>query len=119
MGGGRSVPAAEREEAVYDILNCGPRNRFVVRGVDGPFIVHNCTQAACCDILIHGHVRSEPAMPALMTIYDELIVEIDEKEDVERCKQNLIDCMTTELPPWCASWPIKAEAWAERRYRKG
>ena len=119
MGGGRSVPAAEREEAVYDILNCGPRNRFVVRGVDGPFIVHNCTQAACCDILIHGHVRAEPAMPALMTIYDELIVEIDEKEDVERCKQNLIECMTTELPPWCASWPIKAEAWAERRYRKG
>lgn len=119
VGGGRVVPAAERTEAVFDILNCGPRNRFVVRGQDGPFIVHNCTQAACCDILVHGHVRAEPMMPALMTIYDELIVEVDEKEDVERCKRDLIDCMTTELPAWCASWPIKAEAWAERRYRKG
>ena len=85
----------------------------------GGKLAENVTQAACCDILIHGHIRAEPMMPALMTIYDELIVEIDEKEDVERCKQNLIDCMTTELPPWCASWPIKAEAWAERRYRKG
>lgn len=27
----------------YDILNCGPRNRLVVRSVDGrPLIVHNC-----------------------------------------------------------------------------
>lgn len=31
----------------------------------------------------------------------------------------MLSCMTTELPAWCASWPIKAEAWAERRYRKG
>lgn len=85
----------------------------------GGKLAENVTQAACCDILIHGHVRAEPMMPALMTIYDELIVEIDEKEDVERCKRDLVECMTTELPPWCASWPIKAEAWAERRYRKG
>lgn len=29
--------------AVYDLLNCGPRNRFVVRGVNGELlIVHNC-----------------------------------------------------------------------------
>jgi hypothetical protein len=26
----------------YDILSCGPRNRFVVLGRDGPLIVHNC-----------------------------------------------------------------------------
>lgn len=28
---------------VYDLMNCGPRNRFVVRGREGEFlIVHNC-----------------------------------------------------------------------------
>ena len=28
---------------VYDVVNCGPRNRFIVRGVDGQLsIVHNC-----------------------------------------------------------------------------
>ena len=32
---------------VYDIVNCGPRNRFTVRGSDGvPLIVHNCHQIA-------------------------------------------------------------------------
>lgn len=31
-------------QPVYDILNCGPRSRFVVAGTDGlPLIVHNCT----------------------------------------------------------------------------
>ena len=31
------------EVAVYDLVNCGPRNRFVVRGVNGEhLIVHNC-----------------------------------------------------------------------------
>lgn len=45
-----SVPLAlgesadnSRQEEVYDVLNCGPRNRFVVRGEGGQLlIVHNC-----------------------------------------------------------------------------
>jgi hypothetical protein len=29
--------------AVYDVLNCGPRSRFVVRGSDGGYLIaHNC-----------------------------------------------------------------------------
>lgn len=31
---------------VYDIVNAGPRNRFVARGTEGPVIVHNCRQIA-------------------------------------------------------------------------
>lgn len=32
---------------VYDLVNCGPRNRFTVRGEDGKLlIVHNCLQIA-------------------------------------------------------------------------
>ena len=30
------------EIEVYDLIECGPRNRFVVQGTDGPLIVHNC-----------------------------------------------------------------------------
>ena len=45
-----SVQLAARESAhyagterVYDLVNCGPRSRFVVRGTTGtPLIVHNC-----------------------------------------------------------------------------
>jgi len=35
--------AAGESTAVYDLVDCGPRNRFVVRGVNGELrIVHNC-----------------------------------------------------------------------------
>lgn len=34
----RSIGTVE----VYDLIDCGPRHRFVVRGSDGPVIVHNC-----------------------------------------------------------------------------
>lgn len=41
MGCGKSID--DTSEAVYDILNCGPRNRFVVQNGEGnPIIVHNC-----------------------------------------------------------------------------
>ena len=43
LGAGGPGPAAPRVEAVYDILNCGPRERFVVQGERGELlVVHNC-----------------------------------------------------------------------------
>jgi hypothetical protein len=44
---GRHVACASREHhqgacETYDLIDCGPRNRFVVKGSDGPLIVHNC-----------------------------------------------------------------------------
>lgn len=55
---------------VYDILNCGPRNRFVVRGADGtPRIVHNCGVAYGTS----GPVQlpAEPRMQLVSDIIDE------------------------------------------------
>lgn len=34
--------ASKNLKQVYDVLNCGPRNRFTVLTNDGPIIVHNC-----------------------------------------------------------------------------
>jgi|688.fasta_scaffold00444_47 superfamily II DNA or RNA helicase len=34
--------ASRQEQKTYDLLNCGPRARFVVAGHQGPLIVHNC-----------------------------------------------------------------------------
>lgn len=42
MAGGASSGTARSEVKVYDLVDCGPRNRFVVRGADGCVIVHNC-----------------------------------------------------------------------------
>ena len=38
----RSTAEVRTTSRVYDILNCGPRNRFVVLTDAGPVIVHNC-----------------------------------------------------------------------------
>lgn len=47
--GGIATSQARKLESknVYDILNCGPRRRFVVVGSDGPVIVHNCWMEEC------------------------------------------------------------------------
>lgn len=49
---------------VYDLVDCGPRSRFVVRGIDGvPLIVHNCTQAAARDVIARSMPRIEAWRP--------------------------------------------------------
>lgn len=41
-GPSRTEIVQTRRSKVYDIADCGPRNRYVVRGSRGPLIVHNC-----------------------------------------------------------------------------
>jgi DNA polymerase bacteriophage-type len=82
----------------------------------GGKLAENVTQAACRDILIHGTQRCDDFMPAVMTVYDEIITEVD--EDMDRPVERLIEYMVEELPAWCASWPIGAEGWVGKRYRK-
>lgn len=45
VSGEAAVANASGVEPVYDLIDCGPRHRFVVAGTDSlPLIVHNCTQ---------------------------------------------------------------------------
>lgn len=76
------------------------------------------TQATCRDILVHGQRRCDAEMPVLMTVYDEIITEVDEELGRDIPVARLIEYMTGDLPAWCASWPIKAAGWCEKRYRK-
>lgn len=56
-----------RGTAVYDIINCGPRRRFVVRGKRGELsIVHNCGAAYSND----GGATIIPATPRLEELVD-------------------------------------------------
>jgi superfamily II DNA or RNA helicase len=73
---GNAEPAgAEPAEAVYDLIECGPRSRFVVRGVSGtPIIVHNCGVAYGDD----GQNIELDASPRVKLV-KELIEEVGEK----------------------------------------
>lgn len=109
-------PPQLSQQRVYDILNCGPRNRFVVLGERGPFIVHNCTQAVARDIFAHGALVAESkGYEVVLHTHDELAAEVPTgTRSIDEFEQ----CMMT-LPAWCADWPIRAAGgWRGVRYRK-
>jgi len=104
------------EQRVFDILNAGPRQRFVVKGNGGPFIVHNCVQAIARDIFCHGMKNVEAAgYPIVLHTHDEMISEVPiGYGSIEEYEQ-----LMTDAPDWCADWPIRADGgWRGRRYRK-
>lgn len=84
----------------------------------GGKLAQGVTQATCRDILVHGQRRCDAEMPVLMTVYDEIVTEVDAELGVDVPVSRLIDYMVSELPAWCATWPIKAEGWCGKRYRK-
>lgn len=103
------------EEQVFDILNCGPLNRFVVLGGTGPIIVHNCTQAVARDCLAEAIPRLEAAgYPVVMHVHDEIVSEVpNSKGDLKEFAH--IMCAQNE---WAAGLPVVAAGWEGERYRK-
>jgi len=101
---------------VYDILNCGPRNQFFVRGDTHDMIVHNCTQAVSRDVLVAGMFNAERAgFPIELHVHDEAVAEVEKgiKTLDELCKE------LCALPAWADGLPMKAEGWVGKRYKKG
>jgi choline dehydrogenase-like flavoprotein len=112
----RGPKVQQQDRRVYDVLGAGPRNRFVVRGNQGPFIVHNCDQAISRDIQRHALVAQERAgYPIVMHTYDENVAEVPQGwgsvEEFER--------IMSDMPSWARDWPVRAAGgWRSRRYRK-
>jgi len=66
-----------RNEQVYDLLNAGPRHRFVVKGDNSPSIVHNCVQAIARDCLAVSMMRLDnEGYDAVMHVHDEVILDV-------------------------------------------
>lgn len=99
-------------------MNCGPRNRFVVRGADGaPLIVHNCTQAGSRDVIAHGMVLAEQRdYEVVLSVHDELITETPDTDDYNVSELSAI--MST-VPEWAPGLPLAAAGFEGYRYRKG
>ena len=112
-GGSLAVSPGHWEE-VYDILNCGPRHRFVVRPSGGgePMIVHNCTQAVARDLLALSLLRLEEAgYEVLLHVHDEVVIAGEhDPEEIAR-----IMCT---LPEWAEGLPLAAHGGVLERYGK-
>ena len=116
---GTAVCQAGRVETVYDLTNCGPRNRFVVLGEEGPVIVHNCenvTQAAACDLLCEALLNLEAeGYQTVLTVHDEAICEVPDTAAFSAERMEKIMC---RLPKWAAGLPFAAAGFESLRYRK-
>lgn len=103
---------------VYDILNCGPRQRFVVLGEHGPFVVHNCVQATARDLL-YGLLLQlcEKNWPVGMHVHDEIVLDVP-VEKAEACMRQLLKWMAVP-PAWAPGLPLGGEGELMDYYRKG
>ena len=115
LADGPPKKSSKRIVDTYDILNCGPRNRFVVLTNRGPVIAHNCTQAAARDVMAGALVRLQDAV--VLHVHDELVCSGPEATAEADLREAL--CIMTQPFPWSTGLPIAAEGFVCRRYRKG
>ncbi len=118
VAGRAAIRSARRTEPVYDLVNCGPRSRFVVRDKNGqPLIVHNCenaVQALARDILAANMPAIEAAgYRIVLTVHDEVIAEAPADAGVV----DLIHHLAT-VPSWAEGLQLAAAGFAADRYRK-
>jgi hypothetical protein len=97
---------------VYDIVNCGPRKRFVVLGAGGPFIVHNCeniVQALARDSVFDCALDfyKDTGFRPKLRVHDELVYLFPDSE-AEQLLAHLQGIMRT--PP---RWWKELVVWSE------
>jgi hypothetical protein len=97
--------------AVYDLIDCGPRNRFTVFDSDGvPFLVHNCTQATAASILRQTLVRldvEEKDAEIVLHTHDEVGGEVSTAK--ARAFAERLETVMTQGFDWTEGLPLAAE----------
>ena len=103
----------------FDLVNCGPRHRFVVRGKNRELlIVHNCQNFAegiARDLLVNGLQNLETAgYNPIGSVHDEGLFEPAKNHgSFEEAKKLFL-----AAPAWSAGLPLNAAGFRGPRYRK-
>lgn len=104
---------------VGDLLNCGPRNRFIVRASEeGPYLTcHNCAQGLARDVFADMMLRVEAAKyEVILHCHDELVV-LAEEDKAEEALAEILQIMS-EPPAWIPDLPVAAEGHIASCYSK-
>lgn len=109
------------EEPVYDILNCGPNNRFTVMNPAGDkILVHNCENVvqALARIVISDQVLKVKALGYHIAhlVHDEIVCCVPETQ-AEQCLEDLLNIMC-QPPLWAQDMPLDAEGAISPKYIK-
>lgn len=101
---------------VYDLINCGPLNRFTVWAGGAPLLVHNCeniVQAVARDIMFEAALRIERhGYKYLMSIHDEIVAE-SKNGDLKE-----YESLLNVVPAWAPGLPVLAKGWSGFRFKK-
>jgi len=115
MAGRISISPTRDKAQVFDILNCGPRNRFCVLdpGTGAPRIVHNCTQAIARDILCNSIKNLEAeGIRVVAHVHDECICEVP----IGKYAVDDICQIMARNPEWCKELPLTAAGYLAPDY---
>lgn len=102
------VEAKPTPRPVYDILNAGPRHRFVVMGGLGPLVVHNCIQHLARCIIGEQMLRIAKRYRVVLTVHDAVAC-IAPKEEAAEARSYVETCMKWR-PVWCPDLPLACES---------
>lgn len=81
----------------------------------GGLLCENIVQAVSRDLMVAAAHRCEEAgIPVVLTVHDELVCEVP----ADRADPGELERIMSVTPAWAQGWPIRAEAWCDRRYRK-
>jgi hypothetical protein len=108
-----------RYQPVYDLVNCGPRHQFAVRGGPGMpvLIAHNCCQAVARDVFGDCALRLEAAgFPLILHAHDEAVCLVDEA--TAEAARTAIEKIMSTPPAWMPTLPQAAEAHVCKVYTK-
>lgn len=109
QGSAGQYGTARAQEEVYDILNCGRRQSFVVKGTSGPVIAHNCTQAFAFAVLAWQACRMhEAGIRLAANIHDSFATVVPEEQAEETAKK--MEHYMSMCPEWASTLPIACES---------
>ena len=102
-----TLQPAETFKKVYDILNCGPRHRFVVKGTGNPVIAHNCVQGLAFAIMRWQALQINKRYPVIANVHDSWASLVPE-DKVDDALEVYKYCMS-QVPEWATGVPIACE----------
>jgi hypothetical protein len=114
------LPSAKGATAhrVFDILNAGPRQRFVVRGAEGAFVVHNCVQCLARIIVFSQCQKTAKELAGIAkwvhSVHDEGLY-VAGAFDAPFALETLLGNMRSP-PAWAPTLPLNSEGGMGQRY---
>jgi hypothetical protein len=99
---------------VFDIINCGPRQRFVVRGDGGPFIVHNCVQGLARCVVAEQMLLISKRYRPVLTVHDAAVI-VAPQEEQDEAVAFIEKCMSF-VPEWAQGLPVACESGVDYSY---